>query len=184
MIKNEKQYKIAKAWLRKFEDGERTLKKLPKSKEQPWLRKAQQRSIKAQVEQLKAEIAEYEGLKNGKIKVPDLQVLYSVPVLLIKKRIANGWTLEQLAERLDMHHQQLQRYESTDYATATLETMQKVAAALSEGSPARRKTAPKTAPRRSIFVVNETSTTDKKKAAPKKKAAARKEAAAEKKVRA
>jgi DNA-binding Xre family transcriptional regulator len=130
MIKNEKQYKITKAWLAKFEQGKEESVQLPVSKTQPWLHKAQKGSLDLQIKQFKDELKEYEGLKSGKIKAPGLDVLNSLPELLIKKRIANGWTLEQLAERLGLHHQQIQRYESTDYATATLETMQKIAIAL------------------------------------------------------
>lgn len=139
MIKNEKQYKITKSWLRNFEEGRQKLDKLPKGKEQPWLRQAQRGSLEAQIQQLKEEIEEYEALKSGKIVVPSLDVLATVPELLIKKRIANGWTLEQLAERLGLHHQQIQRYESTDYATATFETMQKVAAVLNQKTVTRSR---------------------------------------------
>jgi len=141
MIKNEKQYKITHSWLKKFEEGRKKIDSLPKSKEQPWLRQAQRGSLEAQIRQLKEEIQEYEALKSGKIVVPSLDVLATVPELLIKKRIANGWTLEQLADRLGLHYQQIQRYESTDYATATFETMQKVAAVLNEKMGSRRKTA-------------------------------------------
>jgi len=141
MIKNEKQYKITHSWLKKFEEGRKKIDSLPKIKEQPWLRQAQRGSLEAQIRQLKEEIQEYEALKSGKIVVPSLDVLATVPELLIKKRIANGWTLEQLAERLGLHYQQIQRYESTDYATATFETMQKVAAVLNEKTGPPRKVA-------------------------------------------
>jgi ribosome-binding protein aMBF1 (putative translation factor) len=140
VIKNEKQYKISKSWLRKFEEARQKLDELPKKKEQLWLKQAQKGSLEAQIWQLREEITEYEALKAGKIIVPSLDVLSSVPELLIKKRIANNWTLEQLAERLGMHHQQIQRYESTDYATATFETLKKVAVALNQETvPANRK---------------------------------------------
>jgi ribosome-binding protein aMBF1 (putative translation factor) len=132
MITNEKQYKITKSWLRKFETGKRKLAKLPKSKEQPWLRRAQRGSLEAQIRQLKQQINEYEALKNGKVKVPHLEIVAQVPELLIKKRIANGWTQQQLANRLGLHYQQIQRYENTDYATATLETVQRVAGVLEQ----------------------------------------------------
>lgn len=140
MIKNEKQYKIAKCWLKKFEQGRRRIDKLPPAGSQQWLRQSQRGSLDAQVQQLQEEIAEYEGLKSGKITVPELDALSSLPELLIKKRIANGWTLAQLAEKLGLHHQQIQRYESTDYATATFETMQRVAAALNHKRRAARRT--------------------------------------------
>jgi ribosome-binding protein aMBF1 (putative translation factor) len=132
MITNEKQYKITKSWLRRFEEGKKKLAKLPESKNQPWLRRAQQGSLKAQIQQLKQQINEYEALKSGKVKVPHLDVVSQVPELLIKKRIANGWTQQQLASRLGLHYQQIQRYENTDYATATLETIQRVAGVLEQ----------------------------------------------------
>jgi HTH-type transcriptional regulator/antitoxin HigA len=130
MIKNEKEYKITKSWLKRFEGGLKTLKTMPESKEQPWLRKVQRRDVEGQIEQLRAELADYELTKAGKIKIPDLEVVGRLPQWFIQKRIANGWTQADLAERLDMHFQQIQRYESTDYAAATLETLKKVAAAL------------------------------------------------------
>jgi len=143
MIKNEKQYKITKSWLKKFMDGKKKMEGLSESKEQPWLRQAQSGSLRAQIDQFKEEIEEYEALKSGKIKVtlPSLEAITELPTLLIKRRISNGWTLEQLAKRLDMHWQQLQRYEQTDYASANLQTIQKVAVALSggPGRPVRKK---------------------------------------------
>ncbi len=39
MIKNEKQYKITKSWIKHFESGLGKLKRVPKSKEQPWAKK-------------------------------------------------------------------------------------------------------------------------------------------------
>jgi ribosome-binding protein aMBF1 (putative translation factor) len=130
MIKNEKQYKITKSWIKRFETGLDNLKQMPKSKEQPWAKGAQRRSVEGQLALLKTELADYEALKSGKTKVPDLGVVEHLPQWFISKRIAKGWTQGDLAARLKMHYQQIQRYESTDYASATLETLQKVAAAL------------------------------------------------------
>jgi hypothetical protein len=144
MIKNEKQYKITKAWLRKFEAGKKKLAKLPESTEQPWLRQAQRGSINAQIEQFQEELAEYEGLKIGKVRVtlPSLDEIRELPTLLIKRRIANGWTQKQLAEKLDMHWQQVQQYEQTDYSGASLYTIKRVVEALTEKAPKARRTKP------------------------------------------
>jgi ribosome-binding protein aMBF1 (putative translation factor) len=149
MIKNEKQYKIGKGWIKHFEATLAKLGKLPQSKKQPWLRKAQRNSIEGQLQQLRAELAEYEALKSGKIKVPDLTAADDLPGWLIRKRIARGWTLQDLATRLGIHHQQIQRYEQSDYATATLATIQRIAAMLSDAptssagtKSSRRKRAP------------------------------------------
>jgi hypothetical protein len=134
MIKNEKQYKITKSWLRKFEEGRIKIDVMPESKQQPWLRQAQRGSLDAQIEQLKEEIEEYEALSSGKVKVTLLSIesIIDLPILLIKRRIANGWTLQTLAEKLGMHWQQLQRYEQTDYASANLQVIQRVTTVLSE----------------------------------------------------
>jgi DNA-binding XRE family transcriptional regulator len=142
VIKNEKQYKITKGLMTKFQKSLKELDKLPASKEQPWLRSAQENSILNQLEQLCEEVEEYEALKNGKVKVtlPSLEAIMELPALLIKRRIANGWTQEQLAHKLDMHGQQLQRYEQSDYSAASLATIQRVAAVLMETGSNPRKT--------------------------------------------
>lgn len=140
MIRNEKQYKIARSWLNKFEDGKAKLDELPPDTNQPWLRKAQRGSLRAQIKQLRDEISEYEAVKNGKVDLPSLEPLSSLPELLIKRRIANGWTLQHLADVLGLHQQQIQRYESTNYATATFGTIQRVAAALQQHASAAAKT--------------------------------------------
>jgi G:T-mismatch repair DNA endonuclease (very short patch repair protein) len=63
MIKNEKQYKITKGWIKRFNLALCDLAKLPQSKEQPWLRKTQRNSLEGQIEQLRSELTEYEALK-------------------------------------------------------------------------------------------------------------------------
>jgi DNA-binding XRE family transcriptional regulator len=135
IIRNEKEYKFIKSWLSKAENGKKELAKLPESKEQPWLRTAQRGSLQRFINHLKEEVEEYEALKNGKIKPPSLDNLAAVPENLIKNRIANGWTQEQLAKRIGLHYQQIQRYEKTDYATATFETLLKIASVLEQKTP-------------------------------------------------
>ena len=49
---------------------------------------------------------------------------------LIQARIAAGLTQEELAERLGLKKQQVQRYEATRYATANLKRLNAVADAL------------------------------------------------------
>lgn len=50
--------------------------------------------------------------------------------MLIKGRIAAGLTQRQLADRLGLKEQQMQRYEATDYASASLARVSEVIAAL------------------------------------------------------
>ncbi len=47
--------------------------------------------------------------------------------MLIKKRRLNGWTQEQLAEKLGIKEQQVQRYESTKYQSASLRRLIEIA---------------------------------------------------------
>ncbi len=141
MIKNEKQYRITKAWISKFEDSLFELKQLPENKKQPWLRRGQKESIELQIEDLQKQVQEYEALKLGKAKLPSLDTINNVPELLIKWRIAKNWTQKDLSEKLGLAEQQVQKYESTDYATATLETLFKVAEALRDQVPVRKSKA-------------------------------------------
>ena len=130
MIKNEKHYKVTKAWIKKLESSAPRLEELPESLEQPWLRKGQRESVSLLLENLRKETAEYEALKAGQIALPSLELVPCLPRLLIQWRIAKHWTQADLAKRLGLATQQIQRYENTDYLTANLMTLTKVAAAL------------------------------------------------------
>lgn len=138
IIKNEKEYKTSKSSLKKAVLGKEKLLAAPESKEQPWLKKAQLGPLQGFINHIQEEIEEYEALKSGKIKLPGLDSLNTIPELLIKKRIANGWTLEQMARRLGMHYQQIQRYENTEYESATFRTLQKIAYVLNNGSSSKK----------------------------------------------
>ncbi len=138
MIKNEKQYRISKSWVKKFEDALFEAKQLPKNPKQPWLRKGQIESLQVQIEDLQNEIREYEALKAGKVKLAPLDTVSALPVLLIKWRIANNWTQKDLSKKLGLAEQQIQKYENTDYSTATLETLSHIAATLKEGAASHR----------------------------------------------
>ena len=47
--------------------------------------------------------------------------------MLIKKRRLNGWTQRQLAEKLGIKQQQVQRYESTKYQSVSLRRLIEIA---------------------------------------------------------
>ncbi len=79
---------------------------------------------------LRDEVAEYESLRDGDTTVIEASSLAGVADALIKARIARGWTQRDLAERLGVAEQQLQRYESTAYRTASLARLCDIAEAL------------------------------------------------------
>ena len=96
----------------------------------PRIRQAQQDAIRSQVDELREELTAYEELQAGRPKVLELSSLDELPAALIRARIAAGLTQRQLGDRLGMKEQQLQRYEATEYAGASLERIREVVAAL------------------------------------------------------
>jgi len=131
MIKNERQYKITRAQVERFERAAADrAEEPPQSDVHPLLVAAAGQAIKAQLEELRAEILEYEALRDGRVTVLKLDSIDDLPGGLIRARIAAGITHKELAERLGVPEQQVQRYEATDYATLTLPRLAEVARAL------------------------------------------------------
>jgi len=64
------------------------------------------------------------------VTVLKAQSLSELPGILIKARIARGLSQRDLAETLGLKEQQIQRYESEEYATANLRRLAEVAEAL------------------------------------------------------
>ena len=104
----------------------------------PLIAKAQEDAIESQLEDLRIELREYESIKAGGFQRDGLDVVADLPVVLIKARIAQGLSQKDLANRIGLKEQQIQRYEATDYASASLARIQEVAGALgaSTGRPA------------------------------------------------
>jgi ribosome-binding protein aMBF1 (putative translation factor) len=130
MIKNERQYRITKAQAEKFR---RAIQEFPQSQPRaipPALRKAQMDALKSQLADLQQELTAYERLKSGKQKVVALRSLEELPKALIQARIASGLSQEELAAKLDLKPQQVQRYEATEYQSASLERVTEVARVL------------------------------------------------------
>ena len=150
MIKNERQYKITRAQASRLRkalgairkravgDGEEPLG-TPASgmvRESagryggvhPLIAKAQEEALNSQLSDLEGELIEYEALKAGGFDLSALGAVVEIPKLLIKARIANGLSQKELAERLGLKEQQIQRYEATEYATASLTRIREVAA--------------------------------------------------------
>ena len=138
MIKNERQYRITKAQAEEFA---RTLKQFDNRpsahlRVNPRLIKAQQEALQSQLDSLRAELREYERLRAGRRRVP-LAVLEELPRMLIRARIAAGLTQRELAHRAGIKEQQIQRYEATEYASASLDRVRKIAQAIEAQSAQR-----------------------------------------------
>lgn len=121
MIKNEKQYQNAKKYLQGFETAvveyEKKFKEGGEDKNSNAF--LNMMNAASMVAKYNTEIAEYENLQNGRLTTVTMNILGELPEILIKARIAKNWTQAQLAERVGLKEQQIQRYESTDYAGAS-----------------------------------------------------------------
>ena len=132
MIKNERQYRITRAQADRFSEALRSLETdaAHRSELHPLLLSMQRDALQSQLSDLHAEIGEYESLKAGEFAFEQLKFISELPMLLIKARIATGLSQRDLASRLGLKEQQIQRYEATDYASASFTRIAEVVSAL------------------------------------------------------
>ena len=126
MIKNERQYRITKNQVDRFSRTLANLRRQPSEAKDvhPLIAKAQEDALQSQLADLKEQLQEYEALKSGHFDLDALNAVAELPAVLIKARIAQGLRQKDLAERLGLKEQQIQRYEATDYATASFNAAQ------------------------------------------------------------
>ena len=129
MITNERQYQISKAKATKFRaaiDAPDTSTRRLHPRAQKALREAAQ----SQLDDLLAELADYERLRDGPLSSITAESIAELAPALIRARIMRKWTQKDLADRLGVAEQQVQRYESTQYKRVSVERLQAVADAL------------------------------------------------------
>lgn len=150
MIKNERQYRITRTQAARFRRAIVNTRSRHDPGVHPVLRTAQIAALRSQLQDLKAELREYEALRSGRRTISMLPLLAKLPHSLIRARIARGLTQEELARKLGVKAQQVQRYEATDYRSASLQRLAKVARALdlmNTQSPRAGRRPPARAPR-------------------------------------
>lgn len=132
MITNERQYKVTRLQLSNMRKAlkEFNVAEVTKRLGSQILAESELKALKSQEEELRDQLKEYELLKSGKIKEFKATSLQELPGILVRARIALGLTQRELAERVGLKEQQIQRYESEGYASASLRRMQKVASSL------------------------------------------------------
>ncbi len=126
MIKNERQYRITKAHVEKFARTIAEAEARPNPAIHPKLRRAELEGLNSQLDDLKRELYEYEALRSGKRRFIALESIEELPKTLIQARIAAGLSQEELAARLGLKPQQIQRYEATNYQSASLERVNEI----------------------------------------------------------
>jgi HTH-type transcriptional regulator / antitoxin HipB len=129
MIQNERQYRITHTKLREFEQELAAI-----NPQDPNLHPRQivgwTNSLNLTIRQLKQEIAEYEQLKSGNRSTFILNSLSDLPTVLIAARIAAGMTQKDLAEKIGIQEQQIQRYEANHYSSTSFDRLRAIASAL------------------------------------------------------
>lgn len=120
MIKNQKQAAI----VRKEIDDLRALSEEMDSKsvgqELDFKQQLQNNIWKGRIEDLKLEMEEYEYLTSKNLQMLEIKTA-DLQKAIVSFRIASGLTQKDIADKLEIQEQQIQRYEQNDYLTASFE---------------------------------------------------------------
>jgi Zn-dependent peptidase ImmA (M78 family)/transcriptional regulator with XRE-family HTH domain len=125
MIKNDRQYATAKSHVSRLRDLRQNIAE-DRQRAQSEMGLFELQTLHGELQQLGEELAEYEALKSGAIDIGRLSNVDELPRLLIKARIAGGYSQKDLADKLGLKEQQIQRYEASDYAGASLGRLQDI----------------------------------------------------------
>jgi HTH-type transcriptional regulator / antitoxin HipB len=133
MIQNEHQYKITQGEIKKLQQVlEKILEKSEIISAQQLA--AMQNGFQIQIDRMQAEIKEYNDLKVGKVEIT-MASIEDLPKVLIQKRIGLGMTQKELAAKLGIKEQMVQRYEASSYESIGFQRLTEVWNALSASIP-------------------------------------------------
>ena len=129
MIKNNRQLEYTKKRIREFEKDLAMIRKKYSSEKNK--EKLLSQGYKEHIVQMKAEIEQYEKMKEAPLpKVLHAHNPVEISRLLVRLRLARGLTQEQLAARLGCTQSDISRLEREDYVGYTFSTLEKVASIL------------------------------------------------------
>lgn len=132
MITNERQYKITRTEAEKFRQAIAEMNASSGAREgvHPRLVQAEREALESQLDDLERELTQYEQLKTVAAPMILLDSFDDLAEGLIKARIAAGISQKELADRLGLKEQQVQRYEAERYASASYQRLRDIAAAI------------------------------------------------------
>ncbi len=134
IIQNQRQYRSTKTELARFEQGliahDAREPHDPPSTVDPGMPQLMHDAIASWIETLREQIDHYEKLRDGHITSREITSLHELPTALIEARIAAKLTQRQLATRVGVAEQQIQRWEANDYSGVNLDRLQSIADAL------------------------------------------------------
>lgn len=132
MITNERQYKITRSEAEKFKGALAGFEAsaAERANVHPRLLRAEREALVSQLEDLQVELESYEALQDAEAPVIEIHDFSGLAEGLIKARIAAGLSQKDLADRLGLKPQQIQRYEAERYEGASLKRLMQVIDAL------------------------------------------------------
>jgi HTH-type transcriptional regulator / antitoxin HipB len=87
-------------------------------------------SMNSLINELENDMQIYEGLVKGDFNILQAKSLNELPNVLIAARLAQNMSQKELGELVAVKEQQIQRYEATDYETASFARIQEISMAL------------------------------------------------------
>lgn len=129
MIKNQKQAGITKDRLAGLQKAKEIFEEQNDDKTTAKYRLGMN-SMNSLISDLEKEIHIYEGLVNGDFNILQAKSITELPNVLIGARLAQNMSHKELGELIGVKEQQIQRYESTDYETASLPRIIEISMAL------------------------------------------------------
>jgi len=131
VITNARQYRITKAALGRLQENLAAHDvRDPGRDVDPRIHQVMRDAISSEAEDLRAELHHYEQLRDGHITERQITSLRELPTALIEARIAARLTQREIAQRVGVADQQIQRWEANSYAGVNLGRLQSIADAL------------------------------------------------------
>jgi ribosome-binding protein aMBF1 (putative translation factor) len=127
MIENDLQLRVSKTKLAEFKTTLQTLEQDQLPKKAKTVRRNATLSL---ISELEEDIQTFEHLRGSNTEILNIHDLEELPNQLIQARVARGFTQAELAAKLKMKPQQIQRYEASKYASASLSRVLEVARVL------------------------------------------------------
>lgn len=127
MIQNKRQYSVTKGQIAKLEGAISSSQNLHQKMDQR-VYKAMIAGIEWEINRLQQQLIDFEELKETSVLF--MGSVKELPLILVKARIARGYTQKELAERLNIKPQQIQKYEINGYSSASWKRILEVTDAL------------------------------------------------------
>lgn len=131
MILNERQYAATAKQVKLLEENVVQAKgRAARPGLDPRIHAAMIEGFEGELKELRRQLRRYDNLKNGRTRTRRLRGLGDLPEALIEARIARGWTQKELAQKLEVAEQQVQRYEQDRYEKTSVRRLLLIAKVL------------------------------------------------------